>query len=371
MAKRLQALASDGLLAEDVFDKALGSIGPLWPESREHLLGALADEGIEVRPAPAQQSTDAKPLVGQNPETSQSVKAARQLLESDRRRTRPDRRLLTAEEEVGLSLLLRAGIAADKPLPSGYRAGLASKSEAARAFDAMVLHNQRLVWSIARNVTVQGMDLEDVAQFGMVGLIRAVEMFDPSRGFKFSTYATHWIRQAIDRGVMNTDRLVRLPVHMAEKVRKALAVGEALRAEGRAASSQAIAERMEASADEVEYWQLLAAGVVYLDTPLDTDGDTLGEVIDLRASLDRGDEVFDPVLYVLLQEELQQVLDSLSEREAGVIAMRFGLTDGEPKTLDEIGKVYGVTRERIRQIEKKTMARLSHPSRSQVLRGYL
>lgn len=297
-----------------------------------------------------------------------AVAAARRLLLTDAVISERQRhkRLLTAELEVGLALLMRGGphaVTAD--VVFGELAG-----EARQAAEALFLHNQRLVHKISQKYPATGMAYEDLAQFGCLGLIRAVEKFDPTAGFKFSTYATWWIRQAITRGIADHARLIRFPVHMVERLQKVWRTRDRMMVDGEPPSIHALALATGFTDDQVhEAIRLGRFEPLSLDLPVGPEGEaTLGDLLDLA------DERLDPVHdveFMLLQEQLHAVLDTLSEREAGVISMRYGLTGGEKMTLDQIGKVYGVTRERIRQIESKTMTKLRHPSRCDVLEPYL
>lgn len=297
-----------------------------------------------------------------------AVAAARRLLATDTLITERQRhkRLLSAELEVGLALLMRGGSrAVSTDVVFGELTG-----EARQAAEALFLHNQRLVHKISQKYPATGMAYEDLAQFGFLGLIRAVEKFDPTAGFKFSTYATWWIRQSITRGIADHARLIRFPVHLVERLQKVWRTRDRLTVDGEPPSIHALALDTGYTDDQVrEAIRLGRFEPLSLDLPVGPEGEaTLGDLLDLE------DERQDPVHEVellLLQEQLQAVLDTLSEREAGVISMRYGLTHGEEMTLDQIGKVYGVTRERIRQIESKTMSKLRHPSRSDVLEPYL
>ncbi|MEQ7845800.1 sigma-70 family RNA polymerase sigma factor [Nocardioides kribbensis] len=297
-----------------------------------------------------------------------AVAAARRLLSADALVSEGQRhkRLLTAELEVGLALLMRGGArAVSTDVVFGELTG-----EAREAAEALFLHNQRLVHKISQKYPATGMAYEDLAQFGFLGLIRAVEKFDPTAGFKFSTYATWWIRQSITRGIADHARLIRFPVHMVERLQKVWRTRDSLTVDGEPPSAHALALATGFTDDQVrEAIRLGRFEPLSLDLPVGPEGETtLGDLLDLE------DERLDPVHeveFLLLQEQLHAVLDTLSEREAGVISMRYGLTDGEEMTLDQIGKVYGVTRERIRQIESKTMSKLRHPSRSDVLEPYL
>jgi RNA polymerase primary sigma factor len=282
-------------------------------------------------------------------------------------------RLLTAVEEVDLSKRIEAGLYAEEKLPEadGELAVLLQivVDEGKAAKNHLLEANLRLVVSIAKRYTGRGMAFLDLIQEGNLGLIRAVEKFDYTKGYKFSTYATWWIRQAITRAMADQARTIRIPVHMVEVINKLGRIQrELLQDLGREPTPEELAKEMDITPEKVLEIQQYAREPISLHTPLGEDGDSeFGDLIEDSEAVVPADAVS----FTLLQEQLHSVLDTLSEREAGVVSMRFGLTDGQPKTLDEIGKVYGVTRERIRQIESKTMSKLRHPSRSQVLRDYL
>jgi RNA polymerase primary sigma factor len=285
-------------------------------------------------------------------------------------------RLLTAGQEVELAKRIEAGLFAGHKLAAGQdlsaeaRTDLEQVTEDGRtARDHLVEANLRLVVSLARRYTGRGMLFLDLIQEGNLGLIRAVEKFDYARGYKFSTYATWWIRQAITRAMADQARTVRLPVHMVEAIgRLALVQRQLLQDLGREPTSDELAAGLDMTLEKVTELRKYAREPVSLHIPLGEDGDSeLGDLIEDSEAIQPGEAVG----FILMQEQLHSVLGMLSEREAGIVSMRFGLADGQPKTLDEIGKVYGVTRERIRQIESRTMSKLRHPSQSKLLRDYL
>ncbi|WP_446462930.1 RNA polymerase sigma factor [Streptomyces sp. BRA346] len=284
--------------------------------------------------------------------------------------------LLNAEQEVELAKRIEAGLFAEDKLANSDKLAPKLKHEleiiaedGRRAKNHLLEANLRLVVSLAKRYTGRGMLFLDLIQEGNLGLIRAVEKFDYTKGYKFSTYATWWIRQAITRAMADQARTIRIPVHMVEVINKLARVQrQMLQDLGREPTPEELAKELDMTPEKVIEVQKYGREPISLHTPLGEDGDSeFGDLIEDSEAVVPADAVS----FTLLQEQLHSVLDTLSEREAGVVSMRFGLTDGQPKTLDEIGKVYGVTRERIRQIESKTMSKLRHPSRSQVLRDYL
>jgi len=284
--------------------------------------------------------------------------------------------LLNAELEVSLAQSVEAGLFAEERLAKDKKMDKKLKREyqqivlnGRRDKNHLLEANLRLVVSLAKRYTGRGMLFLDLIQEGNLGLIRAVEKFDYTKGYKFSTYATWWIRQAITRAMADQARTIRIPVHMVEVINKLARVQrQMLQDLGREPTPEELAKELDMTPEKVVEVQKYGREPISLHTPLGEEGDSeFGDLIEDSEAIVPADAVS----FTLLQEQLHSVLDTLSEREAGVVAMRFGLTDGQPKTLDEIGKVYGVTRERIRQIESKTMSKLRHPSRSQVLRDYL
>ncbi len=284
--------------------------------------------------------------------------------------------LLNAEMEVELAKRIEAGLFSEEKLAKGGKISEKLREElewisedGRRAKNHLLEANLRLVVSLAKRYTGRGMLFLDLIQEGNLGLIRAVEKFDYTKGYKFSTYATWWIRQAITRAMADQARTIRIPVHMVEVINKLARVQrQMLQDLGREPTPEELAKELDMTPEKVIEVQKYGREPISLHTPLGEDGDSeFGDLIEDSEAIVPADAVS----FTLLQEQLHAVLDTLSEREAGVVSMRFGLTDGQPKTLDEIGKVYGVTRERIRQIESKTMSKLRHPSRSQVLRDYL
>ncbi|MEV0183600.1 RNA polymerase sigma factor [Streptomyces sp. NPDC050625] len=356
-AKKTTAKKDDGeLVEEEVLEDAKGSEEPEGAESAGFV---LSDEDEDD--APAQQVAAAGA-------TADPVK--------DYLKQIGKVPLLNAEQEVELAKRIEAGLFAEDKLANADKLAPKLKREleiiaedGRRAKNHLLEANLRLVVSLAKRYTGRGMLFLDLIQEGNLGLIRAVEKFDYTKGYKFSTYATWWIRQAITRAMADQARTIRIPVHMVEVINKLARVQrQMLQDLGREPTPEELAKELDMTPEKVIEVQKYGREPISLHTPLGEDGDSeFGDLIEDSEAVVPADAVS----FTLLQEQLHSVLDTLSEREAGVVSMRFGLTDGQPKTLDEIGKVYGVTRERIRQIESKTMSKLRHPSRSQVLRDYL
>ncbi|MET8951984.1 RNA polymerase sigma factor [Streptomyces sp. NPDC004393] len=358
VAKKTTAKKDDAeLLEEEVLEEAKG--GGEEPEGAESAGFVLSDEDEDD--APAQQVAAAGA-------TADPVK--------DYLKQIGKVPLLNAEQEVELAKRIEAGLFAEDKLANADKLAPKLKREleiiaedGRRAKNHLLEANLRLVVSLAKRYTGRGMLFLDLIQEGNLGLIRAVEKFDYTKGYKFSTYATWWIRQAITRAMADQARTIRIPVHMVEVINKLARVQrQMLQDLGREPTPEELAKELDMTPEKVIEVQKYGREPISLHTPLGEDGDSeFGDLIEDSEAVVPADAVS----FTLLQEQLHSVLDTLSEREAGVVSMRFGLTDGQPKTLDEIGKVYGVTRERIRQIESKTMSKLRHPSRSQVLRDYL
>ncbi|MCQ4618042.1 RNA polymerase sigma factor [Corynebacterium sp. CCUG 65737] len=383
--------------SEAVVDAATATDEEDGEEDSDEFVPELGEEGEAAASAPASDDDDeddaAPPSVWDIEESAalrQARKDAQLTASADSVRAYLKQigkvALLDAEQEVSLAKRIEAGLYAQHRLDEMQRAADEGDKDAKltpavkrdlravardgrKAKNHLLEANLRLVVSLAKRYTGRGMAFLDLIQEGNLGLIRAVEKFDYSKGYKFSTYATWWIRQAITRAMADQARTIRIPVHMVEVINKLGRIQrELLQDLGREPTPQELAKEMDITEEKVLEIQQYAREPISLDQTIGDEGDSqLGDFIEDSEAV----VAVDAVSFTLLQDQLQDVLHTLSEREAGVVRLRFGLTDGMPRTLDEIGQVYGVTRERIRQIESKTMSKLRHPSRSQVLRDYL
>jgi RNA polymerase primary sigma factor len=366
-----------GFLSSEDITFALAT-ADLSAEQMEQVLSYLNDEGIEVLESTNEEEDDdlraealarkEEELAAKSAGTGDPVKM---YLKSIGRVP-----LLTAIEEVELSKKVEAGLFAaeklgtEKKLSPPLRRELEHiVTEGQVAKDKLVEANLRLVVSIAKRYVGRGMLFLDVIQEGNLGLIRAVEKFDYTKGYKFSTYATWWIRQAITRAIADQARTIRIPVHMVETINKVVRVQRQLLQDlGREPTMEEIGKEVDLPAEKVEEVLKIAQDPVSLETPIGEEGDShLGDFIEDSDAV----VPVDAASFIMMQEQLESVLHSLTDREKKVVQLRFGLTDGHPRTLEEVGREFGVTRERIRQIESKTLSKLRHPSRSQKLRDYL
>jgi RNA polymerase primary sigma factor len=358
----------------------------LPPDAVEGVLRLLTDEGVEVvdnvpddpedsypRPERADREGSRSAAGEDNPRRAATGDLVRIYLREIGRVP-----LLTAQDEVELAKAIEAGLFAEEKLQGGLgqegdsgagRAELALLvAEGMRAKQRLIESNLRLVVSIAKRYIGRGLVFLDLIQEGNLGLIRAVEKFDYTKGYKFSTYATWWIRQAITRAIADQARTIRIPVHMVETINKMARVQRQLHQDlGREATPEEIGAEMGLTAERVAEIQRIAQEPVSLQAPIGEEDSDLGDFIEDADAV----VPMEAAAFIMLQDQLEQVLDNLSLREQRIIQLRFGLTDGHPKTLEEVGREFGVTRERIRQIESKTLAKLRHPSRAQMLREYL
>ncbi len=346
----------------------------LTADALDGLVRALADEGIEVLGAPAEDDTDTR-LTDADAEGDAAPRAGTSDLVRIYLREIGRVPLLTAEDEVELAKAIEAGLYAEEklngasPLLGAERADLEwLATDGAHGKQRLIEANLRLVVSIAKRYIGRGLVFLDLIQEGNLGLIRAVEKFDYTRGYKFSTYATWWIRQAITRAIADQARTIRVPVHMVETINKLARVQRQLHQElGREATPDEIAAEMGVEPERVAEIQRIAQEPVSLQSPIGEEESDLGDFIEDADAV----VPIEAAAFIMLQDQLDRVLCQLSDREQRIIQLRFGLTDGHPRTLEEVGREFGVTRERIRQIESKTLAKLRHPSRALLLREYL
>ncbi|HLM88978.1 MAG TPA: RNA polymerase sigma factor RpoD [Streptosporangiaceae bacterium] len=342
----------------------------LPPEAIDAAVRALADEGVDVLDVPREDEAELRSVEAESRRAATTSDLVRIYLREIGRVP-----LLTAEDEVELAKAIEAGLFAEEKLRGGIPMLGAVHGdlellvgEGVRAKQRLIEANLRLVVSIAKRYIGRGLVFLDLIQEGNLGLIRAVEKFDYTRGYKFSTYATWWIRQAITRAIADQARTIRVPVHMVETINKLARVQRQLHQElGREASAEEIAAEMGLEPERVAEIQQIAQEPVSLQSPIGEEESDLGDFIEDADAV----VPMEAAAFILLQDQLERVLDQLAEREQRIIQLRFGLTDGHPRTLEEVGREFGVTRERIRQIESKTLAKLRHPSRAQMLREYL
>jgi RNA polymerase primary sigma factor len=346
----------------------------LPPEAIDAAVRTLADEGVDVLDVPREDDTEAELRLA-----DKGADSGRRAVTSDLVRIylREIGRvpLLTAEDEVELAKAIEAGLFAEEKLGGGipmlgaiYGDLELLVGEGVKSKQRLIEANLRLVVSIAKRYIGRGLVFLDLIQEGNLGLIRAVEKFDYTRGYKFSTYATWWIRQAITRAIADQARTIRVPVHMVETINKLARVQRQLHQElGREASPEEVAAEMGLELERVAEIQRIAQEPVSLQSPIGEEESDLGDFIEDADAV----VPMEAAAFIMLQDQLERVLDQLAEREQRIIQLRFGLTDGHPRTLEEVGREFGVTRERIRQIESKTLAKLRHPSRAQMLREYL
>jgi RNA polymerase primary sigma factor len=341
----------------------------LPPEAIDAAVRALADEGVDVLDVAREDEAELRRADAEGRRATTSDLVRIYLREIGRVP------LLTAEDEVELAKCIEAGLFAEEKLCCGIAVPGAIHGdlellagEGVRAKQRLIEANLRLVVSIAKRYIGRGLVFLDLIQEGNLGLIRAVEKFDYTRGYKFSTYATWWIRQAITRAIADQARTIRVPVHMVETINKLARVQRQLHQElGREATTEEIAGEMGLEPERVAEIQRIAQEPVSLQSPIGEEESDLGDFIEDADAV----VPIEAAAFIMLQDQLERVLTQLAEREQRIIQLRFGLTDGHPRTLEEVGREFGVTRERIRQIESKTLAKLRHPSRAQVLREFL
>ena len=343
-------------------------------DAADGVLRLLADEGVEILEAPPDDQDDLRrDAPGDGTRKAATGDLVRIYLREIGRVP-----LLTAQDEVDLAKSIEAGLFAEETLHGGCPPPKCAGAEVAelamlaadgmQAKQRLIEANLRLVVSIAKRYIGRGLVFLDLIQEGNLGLIRAVEKFDYTKGYKFSTYATWWIRQAITRAIADQARTIRIPVHMVETINKMARIQRQLHQDlGREATPDGIAKEMGLSPERVAEIQRIAQEPVSLQSPIGEEDSDLGDFIEDADAV----VPMEAAAFIMLQDQLEQVLDNLTIREQRIIQLRFGLTDGHPRTLEEVGREFGVTRERIRQIESKTLAKLRHPSRAQMLREYL
>jgi RNA polymerase primary sigma factor len=337
----------------------------------ENVVRLLTDEGIEIVDPPVEEVPDAPRDVPADTSTRAGTGDLVRIYLREIGRVP----LLTAQDEVELAKSIEAGLFAEEKLQGGFpvldahRAELSELADCGlRAKQRLIEANLRLVVSIAKRYIGRGLVFLDLIQEGNLGLIRAVEKFDYTKGYKFSTYATWWIRQAITRAIADQARTIRIPVHMVETINKMARVQRQMHQDlGREATPEEIAAEMGLTPDRVAEIQRIAQEPVSLQSPIGEEDSDLGDFIEDADAV----VPIEAAAFIMLQDQLERILDTLSPREQKIIQLRFGLMDGHPRTLEEVGREFGVTRERIRQIESKTLAKLRHPSRAQMLREYL
>jgi RNA polymerase primary sigma factor len=345
----------------------------LSSDALDGVVRVLADEGIEVLDAPIEEETETKLLPDSDAETARRAGTSDLVRIYLREIGRVP--LLTAEDEVDLAKSIEAGLYAEEKLNSAFTVSDADRgdlewlsADGVRGKQRLIEANLRLVVSIAKRYIGRGLVFLDLIQEGNLGLIRAVEKFDYTRGYKFSTYATWWIRQAITRAIADQARTIRVPVHMVETINKLARVQRQLHQElGREATVDELAAELGVEPERVAEIQRIAQEPVSLQSPIGEEESDLGDFIEDADAV----VPIEAAAFIMLQDQLDRVLCELSEREQRIIQLRFGLSDGHPRTLEEVGREFGVTRERIRQIESKTLAKLRHPSRALLLREYL
>ncbi len=346
----------------------------LMPEAIDDVMRLLAEDGVEITDAGQDDIDDPRPSAG----ADRARRGGTSDLVRIYLREIGKVPLLTAHDEVELAKGIEAGLFAQEMLQGGcphvaadsvtaFELGVIAE-EGARARQRLIEANLRLVVSIAKRYIGRGMVFLDLIQEGNLGLIRAVEKFDYTKGYKFSTYATWWIRQAITRAIADQARTIRIPVHMVETINKMARVQRQLHQDlGREPTPAEVAIEMGMAPDRVAEIQRIAQEPVSLQAPIGEEDSDLGDFIEDADAV----VPIEAAAFMMLQDQLEQVLDTLSPREQRVIQLRFGLIDGHPRTLEEVGRDFGVTRERIRQIESKTLIKLRHPGRAQMLREYL